>query len=113
MIRILVSALLAVALVGPAWAEATSPTDAGPFRVRSAGNDLTVVEWDAAVVRAATRDRRKVIAERFPLPGGRRVDLELEPFSVAGPRTRFVVAAKPWSQVVSPPLMIPSPSAST
>ncbi len=64
------------------------------FRLRSSPGAPIVVEWDRARVREAARGARRLEVLRFPLGSELSVDLEIEPFEVAGPRTRFVLGRK-------------------
>ena len=61
------------------------------FAAAESTADRTVVGWTHELVTAAFgRDDVWRVSD-FPLPGGLTVELELEPFRVAGPRTRFVL----------------------
>ncbi len=63
------------------------------FRMRAARDSLVIVEWDRAAVRAAARSQRRAVS-RFPLRSDLAVDLEIEPFEITGPATRFVLGRK-------------------
>ncbi len=64
------------------------------FRLRSAEGGPIVVEWDRSRTRAAARAARRLDVARFPLRHDLAVDLELTPFSVTSPATRFVVGRR-------------------
>ena len=65
-----------------------------PFTLRSSEPGLTILQWDAGAARELSARRSRTIIEAFPLTASRTVDLEIEPFSVTGPETRFVVGRK-------------------
>ena len=60
-----------------------------PFRVAAVRSGWIEVDWDRSEVRALARQPDKFRLGRFPLMADKVVDLELEPFSPIGPRTRF------------------------
>ncbi len=60
----------------------------------SASERVAVWSWDPAALRDARDAGRPLVVRDFPLPAGRAVDLELEPYSVTSARTRFVVGRK-------------------
>lgn len=75
----------------------STPTHVGEarlFRPASSAPGVSVVLWDRVAVRAAVGQRTGFTVERFPLSSDLAVDLELEPFWVAGPDTQFVVGRK-------------------
>ncbi|MDJ0785277.1 MAG: M12 family metallo-peptidase [Myxococcota bacterium] len=61
------------------------------FRAGAAEGTLPSVHWKHDALRGLRPSRDEVRIRDFPLPPDRRVDLELEPFSVVSDRTRFVV----------------------
>ena len=55
---------------------------------------MVTVEWDHPRAREAARAGRPMSVTRFPLREDLEVDLELAPFPVTGPRTRFVLGRR-------------------
>lgn len=84
---------LALALIPRA---AAANPDSPPLRLHleSVSERVVVASWDAGTLRAARDAGRPLVVRDFPLPTGRAVDLELEPYSVTSARTRFVVGRK-------------------
>ncbi|MCG8408990.1 MAG: M12 family metallo-peptidase [Phycisphaerales bacterium] len=65
-----------------------------PFALVSTEATATILQWDKEAVRAASRDQRRSSIQDFPLRHDLRVDLQVKPFSVTGPDTRFVLGRK-------------------
>jgi len=65
-----------------------------PFTVGASDAELLTVGYDVDQVRLVARQPGKVVVKAFPLRRDAAVDLELEPFHVAGPRTRVVIGHK-------------------
>ncbi|MGD2108515.1 MAG: M12 family metallo-peptidase, partial [Phycisphaerae bacterium] len=65
-----------------------------PIRLVSSTPDLNVVTWDRPVMKQAARQQRALTVEGFPLLSGETVDLDIEPFRVTSPDTRFVIRRK-------------------
>lgn len=65
-----------------------------PFRLISSDPGLTVLAWDQPMIRAASAERQPLQVKDFPLPSATSVDLDIEPFQVTGPDTRFVIRRK-------------------
>jgi Metallo-peptidase family M12 len=88
--RISLGTILVLLVVDSLGSRAAAPRSR-LFRQRSSPGDPIVVEWDRARVREAARGARRLAVLRFPLGSDLSVDLEIEPFEVTGPRTRFVL----------------------
>ncbi len=84
-------AILLIPCAGGAWGAGRDrvPAVEGIFARVEARDDQVVMEWDRARVREAAR-RSGLMRVRFPLPADLTIDLEIEPFAITGPRTRFV-----------------------
>ncbi len=59
--------------------------------VEPSASSATIIQIDAATLRDVHDRRVPVRVERFPVGAEQTVELQLEPFSIAGPDTRFVV----------------------
>ncbi len=68
--------------------------DLRAFTLRSSRPAAIEVEWHPDAVRLAAASARPIRVPAFPLAAGLAVDLEIEPFSVTGPRTRFVIGRR-------------------
>ncbi len=76
-------------------ASASGPdTDLSAFTLRSSQPAAAEVEWDIQAVRYAATAAAPVRLSAFPLTGALKVDLAIEPFSVPGPTTRFVLGRR-------------------
>ncbi|MCH9034562.1 MAG: hypothetical protein IID42_08665, partial [Planctomycetes bacterium] len=56
--------------------------------------DVLTIKWDSAEMRRLHQSKHRFVLEDIPISATERVDLELTPFSVAGPDTLFVLARK-------------------
>ncbi len=65
-----------------------------PFSIGASDGDVLTVNFDAAPVRLAAGRPGKVTIQAFPLRTDLAVELAVEPFRVAGPRTRVVLGRK-------------------
>lgn len=74
-------------------ASLTCSASADPALLAEEGRDgaLPVLRWNVSAVRSAASAGGTLRIPRVPLAEGLEVDLELEPFSVTGPGTRFVL----------------------
>jgi hypothetical protein len=59
----------------------------------SAGDQLLTVEWNHRELAEAHARRSALTVGAFPLRSGLEVDLAIEPFSITGPDTRFVLGS--------------------
>ncbi len=67
------------------------PEDSALVQLLHADGDVLTVKWDSAGVGELRQSKPRFVLEGIPISATRRVDLELTPFSVAGPDTRFVL----------------------
>ena len=74
--------------------EGENARSGGIFRLSSTGNDLVIVAWDQEAIREATRRRKRFNVSNFPLLSDAAVDLVIEPFSVTGANTRFLLGRR-------------------
>lgn len=86
--RLFVGVALGIGLVGVATSHAA------PFELIGAGDDLTILQWDAQAVREAASSGKPFTVRNVPLTATESVDLELRGFRVASPGTKFVIGRK-------------------
>ena len=65
-----------------------------PIRLHTTTEHAVTLSWDRTALRERWLARTPFVIEQLPLVGGRTVDLELRPFAVTGPNTKFVVGRK-------------------
>jgi hypothetical protein len=70
------------------------PQDSALVQLLHADGDVLTVKWDSAGVRHRCRNKPRFVLQGIPISVTRRVDLELTPFTVVGPDTRFVLGRK-------------------
>ncbi len=90
---VLLTLTACVAVAGVAGADGPD-ADLQAFTLRSSQPAAAEVEWDPDAVRQATAATRPVRVPAFPLATDLAVDLDIEPFSVTGPQTRFVIGRR-------------------
>lgn len=64
------------------------------FRLTSSEANTSILQWDREIIRTASQRQGRSTIEGFPLRRDTAVDLIVEPFSVTGPATRFVLGRK-------------------
>jgi DNA-binding beta-propeller fold protein YncE len=70
---------------------AADPGSGQLFTLRAVTDDLVIVDWDREAVRAAARRPGRRLVQQLSLHAGLTVDLDIEPFSITGPASRFVL----------------------
>ncbi len=68
-----------------------TPKDSALVHLLHTDEDVLTVKWDSTGVRELHRRKPPIVVEGVPIHATKRVDLELTPFSAAGPNTRFVL----------------------
>ncbi|MDX1388245.1 MAG: M12 family metallo-peptidase, partial [Acidobacteriota bacterium] len=79
---------------GQTTGEIAGTDHASVFRLRGGNDDFVILEWDRAAVRELAAARTRARVPNVVLRAGLAVELEIEPFSVVTPRTRFVLGSK-------------------
>ncbi len=69
-------------------------TETRPFTLMTSEPGLGTLRWNQEAIRSAAERRIPFVVQAFPLRPDLSVDLELEPFEIAGPDTQFVVGRK-------------------
>ena len=106
--RLLVSSVILACLALQTVADATPPTATQPdsaepgavrpdsrhFTLSEVDADVAIVQWDRQAIRNAAQRGMRFSVTRFPLLADRLVNLDLQPFHVAGADTQFVVGRR-------------------
>ncbi|MCZ6817031.1 MAG: M12 family metallo-peptidase, partial [Planctomycetota bacterium] len=74
--------------------ESVVPAGAYFTKTHDSSDSHVTVAWDRQAIRSAVRGRKRLLITRFPLGADHDVNLEIEPFAVTGPSTRFVLGRK-------------------
>ncbi len=74
--------------------EIAGADDRSIFRLRGVGDDVVILEWDRHEVREVTAAGIRTRVPSVTLQTGLAVELEIEPFSIVTPDTRFVLGSK-------------------
>ncbi len=90
---ILPALIAGVTIAGGAGA-GVPDTDLRAFTLHSSRPAAARIEWHRDAVRRAAASARQIRVRAFPLAADLAVDLEIEAFSVTGPKTRFVVGRR-------------------
>ena len=68
--------------------------DSRHFRLSEVDGDVAIVQWDRQAIRNAAQRGTRFSVSQFPLLADRLVNLDLQPFHVAGADTQFVVGRR-------------------
>ncbi len=90
---ILLALAFGIAAFGVAGA-GVPDADLQAFTLRSSRPATAEIEWHQGAVRRAAASARRFRVRAFPLAANLAVDLDIEPFSVTGPETRFVIGRR-------------------
>ena len=74
--------------------QGTAGPDSRHFRLSEVDAHVSIVQWDRQAMRNAAKRGTRFTVTRFPLLAGGVVNLDLQPFHVAGADTQFVVGRR-------------------